>query len=261
VLKKGLKWPNSGQPKIMVNLINKQVISYNMKRLAHLLFVAALFIILINTSYAQLYGDLTFNVKENGEVAISGNTNYDQFKGTNNELTSKNKNIWYLNITSPIFDEYKYLIKLPKYSVMNVIKANNKFVIGEKDGVIAVSGFGAGEKLDVFIEYAIDKEDSLFDQSLMIAGLVLILIIGGIVYFVKRKITSTPKKTLNRSLYTERQLLILDYLQEHGTVTQAALEKELGIPKASLSRNIKTLVQKEIIFSETKGMSNIVGLR
>ena len=96
-----------------------------MKRLMYLLLV----ILLINVSYAQLYGDLIFNVKDTGEVAIIGNTNYNLFKGVNNELTSKDKNIWYLNITSPVFDKYTYLIKLPKYSVMNYIKANNKFLV------------------------------------------------------------------------------------------------------------------------------------
>ncbi len=218
-------------------------------------------ILLINVSYAQLYGDLIFTVKDTGEVAISGDTNYDLFRGTNNELTSKDKNIWYLNITSPILDEYSYLVKLPKYSVMNVIKANNKFVIGEKDGVIAVSGVGSGKPLNVFIEYAIDREDSIFDESLIIAGLVLLLVVGIVIFAIKKRKGIVPKKTLNRSFYTERQLLILDYIQKHGTVTQAVLEKELKIPKASLSRNIKTLVQKEVIFSETKGMSNVVGLK
>ena len=228
-----------------------------------LYFLLAL--LLINVSYAQYYGDLTFTVKETGEVTISGNTNYALFKGTNNELTSKYKNIWYLNITSPVFDKYTYLIKLSKYSAVNVITANNKFVIGEKDGVIAISGSGMNKELKVFIEYAIDKEESIFDQPLLTAWVVSLLAISlifGIVFYVlKRKRTSAPKKSLNRSLYTERQLLIIDYLQKHGNVTQAVLEKELNIPKASLSRNIRTLVQKGMIFSETKGMSNIIGMK
>ncbi len=221
--------------------------------------ISLLLLILVNVSYAQLNGDFIFTVKDTGEVAITGNTNYNSFKGVNNEFTSKDKNIWYLNITSPLFDKYTYLIKLPKYSVMNVIKANNKFVIGEKDGVIAISGSGNNKELNVFIEYAIDKEESLFDQSLIIAGITLLLIIGGGVYFIKRK--RTLKQSINRTLYTERQLVILDYIQKHGSVTQAVLEKELEIPKASLSRNIKTLTQKGVIFSETKGMSNVIGMK
>lgn len=233
-----------------------------MRKLALLL----IFTILINSAFA-LYGDITFNVKDTGEVSITGKTDYDLFQGTTNSLTSKERNIWYLNITSPVFDNYEYLIKLPKYSAINYITANNKFVIGEKDGVVAITGSGIKKQLNVFIEYSIEKEETIFDEPLMTAGLVLLVVIGLIIFIIKRKkpvkrkkLTRT-KSSINRELYTERQLLILDYLTKHGSVTQAELEKELKIPKASLSRNIKTLVQKGVIFSETKGMSNIVGLK
>lgn len=221
--------------------------------------ILLILLILLASSYA-FYGDLTFDVKDTGDVEMSGKTDYASFQGTSNVLTSKERNIWSFNLTSPVFDKYTYLITLPKYSAINYITANNKFVIGEKDGVIAVTGSGNKKPLDVFIEYSIDREDNSNNTILIIAGIVLILIIGIAVYIVKRKKTA-PKKELKRDLYTERQLKILDYLQKHGNVTQAVLEKELNIPKASLSRNIKTLVQKGIIFSETKGMSNIVGMK
>ncbi|MBU2442886.1 MAG: winged helix-turn-helix transcriptional regulator, partial [Nanoarchaeota archaeon] len=44
-------------------------------------------------------------------------------------------------------------------------------------------------------------------------------------------------------------------------ITQAALEKILKIPKSSLSRNIDSLVRKDIITKEGKGMSNVLFLK
>jgi uncharacterized membrane protein len=78
-------------------------------------------------------------------------------------------------------------------------------------------------------------------------------------FIVFRRVKSTKK--INKHLYTSRQLQIINYLQKHGPANQIKIEKELNIPKASLSRNIETLVKKGIIFKESKGMSNIIGLK
>ena len=221
-----------------------------------------LFIALFSISaYSQLYADITFEVRDNGEVEINGNTNYDTFKGVTNSLTSKQGELWLLNITSPVFDEYLYEVILPKYSVINYIKANSQVRIEEKSGTITITATGSDKPIDIKIQYTIDKEERTASIVRLISAIVIIIIIGAVGYLIKKNVKHTPKKELKRELYTDRQLTILDYLQKHGTVTQAHLEKDLKLPKSSLSRNVETLVQKGVIFKEAKGMSNVIGFK
>ncbi len=222
-----------------------------------LIVLALLMVLSVN---AQLYADVIFHVGNDGVVTISGNTNYEGFKGTTNKLTSKQGDFWILNITSPNFEEFVYSIELPQNSVINYIKSDTPVRIEDK-GSIVVTSTGTKEKVNIVIQYSISKGNS---NSLLtwIIGIIAIIVIVGIIYYIKNpKKPSTPEKELNRDLYTDRQLMILDYLKEHGTVTQAHLEKDLNLPKSSLSRNIQTLVQKGIIFKETKGMSNVIGFK
>ncbi len=214
------------------------------------------------SAYAQLYADVTFTVLETGEVQIAGDTNYQTFQGTTNKLTSKEGDLWFLNITSPVFEEYVYTIQLPKNSIINYIKSNSQARIEEKAGAIIITGTGSKKPVDIKIQYAISKEKRI-SSWLVISGVVLIILLVAALFIltIKKKAQAPQKKELKRELYTERQLIILDYLQEHGTVTQAQLEKDLKLPKSSLSRNIATLVQKGVIFRETKGMSNTIGFK
>jgi len=50
-------------------------------------------------------------------------------------------------------------------------------------------------------------------------------------------------------------------IKEKRPLTQAEIEKELKIPKASVSRNIRTLELKGRIEKEKTGMSNMIKLR
>ena len=225
-------------------------------------WLVPLFAILLSISaYSQLYADITFEVKDNGEVEILGNTNYDTFKGTTNSLTSKQGELWFLNITSPVFDEYLYEVKLPKYSVINYIKANTQVRIEEKSGSITITATGSKKPIDIKVQYIVNKEERTASIIKLISAIVIIIIIGVVGYLIKKNIKHKPKKELKRELYTDRQLMILDYLQKQGIVTQAKLEKDLKLPKSSLSRNIDTLVQKGVIFKEAKGMSNVIGFK
>lgn len=241
-----------------VKLINIQHLLAYMKQWLFLLIL-----LFAASSHAQLYADVIFEVRDTGAVDISGETNYDAFQGTTNALTSKEGALWFLNITSPAFEEFIYTIRLPQHAIINYIKSNSQVRIEEQAGSITITSTGQKRSIDVKIQYSIDVEARTLS---FLWVLVTIIVLGGIAYAAyiitaKKKAEKIPKKVLNRSLFTERQLMILDYLQKHGTVTQAQLEKDLKLPKSSLSRNIDTLVQKEVIFKETKGMSNVIGFR
>jgi uncharacterized membrane protein len=224
-------------------------------------------ILLIPFVYAQLYADVVFDIKETGEVVISGDTNYEEFQGTTNKLTSKEAELWLLNITSPVLEEFVYEVKLPQFGIINYIKSNTPVRIEEKSGRISITSAGSNKPIQIIVQYTINKEEKDFNLIKIIIGLIVIIVLGLVIKkrLKKQKIIikkeKKEQKVIKRELYTERQLMILDYLQKHGTVTQAQLERDLKLPKSSLSRNIQTLVQKDIIFKETRGMSNVIGFK
>lgn len=221
-------------------------------------------VLLAVSVYAQLYADVTFDVKDTGEVVISGNTNYEPFTGTTNTLTSKQGDMWFLNITSPVFEEYIYHVKLPQYAVINYIKANSKVRIEESSGSIIITGTGSKKPIDIRVQYSINKAQQTNSSLTLIGAIILIIVVGIVAFLVQKRLSKhkkIPEKAFKRELYTERQLVILDYIKKHGTVTQAKLEHDLKLPKSSLSRNIQTLVQKGVLFKETHGMSNVIGFK
>ena len=227
------------------------------------------FLVLVSSSYAALYADVTFEVDETGSVAISGETNYEPFSGTTNELTSKVGSYWLLNITTPSFEEYIYHIMLPPYATINYIKANNPVRIEDDKGTLTIVGTSSNESMNVVVQYSIDTTPK-GSNSMLVGGILIVIVIGASLYVKYKKAlqrnerkqdTEEKKSKIDRKRFTERQLQIIDYLEKKGTVTQAELEKALQLPKSSLSRNIDALVQKGTIFKESKGMSNVVGLK
>ena len=113
--------------------------------------------VLMASSYAALYSDVRFLVSETGEVEITGNTNYEPFAGTTQQLTSKEGNYWVLNITAPVFEEFIYHIQLPKYATINYIKANSAVRIEDNDGTLTITSTGSQKPIEVVIQYSIGK--------------------------------------------------------------------------------------------------------
>lgn len=238
-----------------------------------LVFFGFLLIVCGLFSYAALYADVTFIVSDTGNVNIKGNTNYQEYSGIHDELTSKINSTWSFDLKSPVLDNFNYKIELPKGSTIEHIKSNAAVKIEDVSGTLAISGSGTNKSIDISIQYTIDNTEIIFTAtSIIIAILVVILIY---LIFSKRNSNKqhsreqvkkkskeeSPKKEIDRKRFTERQLQIIDYLSKHGTSTQAELEKALNLPKSSLSRNIEALAKKEIIFKEAKGMSNVIGLK
>jgi uncharacterized membrane protein len=59
-----------------------------------------------------------------------------------------------------------------------------------------------------------------------------------------------------------RQKQIMQILHErNASLTQTDIQKELQIPKASISRNVRGLEQKGLIEKEQIGMSNLIRLK
>ena len=61
---------------------------------------------------------------------------------------------------------------------------------------------------------------------------------------------------------TQRQKQIMKLLLDHdGPLTQTAIEKDLHIPKAAVSRNIHSLERKGLIEIEKAGMSHFIHVK
>jgi uncharacterized membrane protein len=87
-------------------------------------------------------------------------------------------------------------------------------------------------------------------------------------FFKEKKIKETPtplvpKEPLsNIQGLNHRQKQILQLLQKRNIpLTQTDIQKELQIPKASVSRNILGLERKGLIEKEQIGMSNLIRLK
>jgi uncharacterized membrane protein len=230
------------------------------------LLLAAFIIFLASSALSiSYYADVNLDVSPSGQVKISGSTNHPMLAaGEYESYTSKSGSTWLLNISiNDSFSDYIYSAKLPQYSSVNYIKSSSPVRIEENSQRITIIGTGKSQPLSIIIQYEIKYKINLWKKSVNLAApLILLAALGALIYFLaakKSKAASPPKKHYNESALTERQKQIVRLIEKKGgSSTQNVLEKELSIPKASLSRNLETLSKKGIIKKESRGMSNIV---
>jgi uncharacterized membrane protein len=199
------------------------------------------------------YGDVKISVSREGLVTISGTTDYPGLIVKNSpDFTSKKGRYWLLNITHPeIFSEYTYELSLPENTIINYIRTPN--VINIKDGKgIVISGSGRNSPFVLVVQYQIGNAyDNLWIYLASVAfGAIAIVLIKR---YKSQKPTSVP-------VLTDRQKQIIDLVKK-GPLSQAQIERNTGMPKSSLSRNIDVLVRKGILEKHDKGMVNIISLK
>lgn len=208
----------------------------------------------------EFYADIVIRVDQTGLVTISGLTNHPELQNVEtHKFTSKEGERWLLNITiDGMFSDYVYDVRLPGNAVINYLKVPGQLSIESDMGELVVTGAGKKELFYITIQYTFD--DSLHHNNpLIYSAFAAALLAAG--YFLYRYLRS-PGKKYNPESLTERQKLILDFLNRRKKpVTQREIEISVRIPKSSVSRNINTLVRKGIIAKERKGMSNIIYLR
>jgi uncharacterized membrane protein len=224
----------------------------------------------------EYYADISITVDASGFVSIEGRTNYPNLTIQNTEMyTSKQQSYWLLNITKQeVFSEYVYDLTLPEGSSISYIKSSESIRIEEDLGNLIVRGYGENESLSILIQYQIEKqENSVIQENIVYLFLIpAILFVSILLLYVvlkeknlKRKAPPPPHrieplpdlKGLNH-----RQKQIMHILLERNTpLTQTDIQKELQIPKASISRNIRGLERKGLIEKEQIGMSNLIRLK
>ena len=105
------------------------------------------------------------------------------------------------------------------------------------------------------------------NQGQFFTFLFVVLIIVFIFLKKSKEIKKGEKTIDNNEEYSlkglnERQKEIMNLLIERNRpLTQTDIQKELGIPKSAISRNIRTLEIKGLIEKEQIGMSNLIRLK
>ena len=257
--------------------------SYNLKKL--LIFVC--FILLsnyivipsvISATGEDYYADLHISVDNSGFVTIDGVSNYPELLTENTEVyTSKQQSLWFLNISKKeIFSNFIYKLTLPKNSEVSYVKSSGSVIIGEEQGNLVISGFGENKSLSILIQYKIDKSaefDELFGLDIfsiiLITGIILLTFLFIIILYLilrqkKQIILEKTDDNLEISLkgLNDRQKDIINLLINiKKDMTQTDIQRNLNIPKAAVSRNIRRLEIKGLIEKEKKGMSNIIRLK
>lgn len=223
----------------------------------------------------NFYADLTITVDSSGFVTIEGQTNYPNLTIKNSEMfTSKQQNLWVLNITKQeVFSDFVYTVTLPKGSSINYIKSTGFIRIEENLGNLIVKGFGENESFSVVIQFQTGKKADTILQEVIVYPILLsaVILVSILLFFLYRKEKKTKKTGTelikNKPLddwkgLNHRQKKILQVLQERSIpLTQTDIQKELQIPKASISRNIRGLERKGLIEKETIGISNLIRLK
>jgi uncharacterized membrane protein len=237
-------------------------------------FLALFGVLLLATTVLaqEYYADIVFDVAENGAVIISGTTNDTNLAPqTTNTLTTKTGIVWGIEINQPEeFSEYIYEIKLPQGAQILQISTTDTYRITTKEERLTIIGTGEKKSMLIKVTYQINTTKEQPKPIMLIAGtIIVILIIIGATFFagtkLQRKKEATTKETkphYNKEALTERQLQIVECLEEKGRgVTQAEIQKHFNWPKASTSRNLETLEKKGIITKERKGMTMLVSLK
>ena len=225
-------------------------------------------------SAEDFYADIKIDVDSNGFVTIDGVTNYPELLTENTEnYTSKKQSNWLLNITNDdIFSDFFYVLTLPKGSSINYIKSSGFIRIEENQGNLIVKGFGENESISILVQYQIDKSSDDEILKLDYIFIFLIVFIIGVILLitytlikgkkVKNEFEQIKESIIDFRGLNKRQKEIMKLLIDRKIpLTQTDIQKELNLPKAAVSRNIRRLEIKGLIEKEKIGMSNLIRLK
>jgi len=256
------------------------VLKKRMRTIGLFLMLAFIF---INPSFVPItqaidfYADLEITVDTGGYVTIDGISNYPNLIIENTEeYTSKQQSLWTLDILkNETFSDFLFFITFPEQSTIQSIESSGSTVIGEENGHLTITGYGSNKSLSITVNYQTEKtlEKSgfysldTFSIILIMSIIFLVILLIFLVFIDKKEIrifSQNNHKSSQNQLrgLNERQKKIMKLLQESKiAMTQTDIQRELDMPKASVSRNIRRLELKGLIEKEQIGMSNLIRLK
>ncbi len=256
-----------------MDLRNKYLLKFFLIILILSLFVFYIYPVSADDKY---YADVNIEVDSSGFVTIEGFTNHPELLVKNTELyTLKKQSYWLLNITKEeVFSDFVYVLSLPDDSSINYVTASGSFRIETSNDKLLVKGFGENESFSVVVQYQLEKtaeSDNILESNLLfifLIPIIILVVIIVILFFRKSKyIKKSQEPSLSVEVYNskglnQRQKDIMKLLIERKiALTQTDIQKELKIPKAAVSRNIRGLELRGLIEKEQSGMSNLIRLK
>jgi uncharacterized membrane protein len=230
------------------------------------IIVLVLFCVFPLASAISYYIDEEITLQPTGDARIQGTTNVDflgdlhpsseKIQGITSELTTKNGKYWAFTFApEQSISASNIRISLPKGSVVNYIKSSLPMSISTTNDVMSLSFSGSAQP-SISLQYSIEL---LHDNAVFWAwgfGILSLLLV--VALYLKRS-RKASKIDLIKPTLNETQIKIIDaLLEKKGESSQTALQYLAKIPKASLSRNVEILAQKEIIQKFFNGTSNYV---
>jgi len=221
-----------------------------------------LLILMLSTVLAQeYYADVEIEIDETGLASISGSSNHPLLGGQTDAFTSKRGTHWLFNLTLEEFSDYYLSVQFPEGAEINYMKVQGSFRIvpGQRIKVIST---GESEKMELVAQYTIKREDSF-----PVVIVILALLAAAVAAWSGRKLflrawIPRQKMAAVRSTLTDAQRLIVDSLiAAKSPITQKQLQHRTKLPKATLSRNIEILHQKNIIEKQSRGLMNMIWLK
>jgi uncharacterized membrane protein len=236
-----------------------------------IIFIFLVLIISCPVFSQEDYADLNLKVDDKGIVYFSGTTNYEPFNQEKSEyFTSKKGPYWLLNITTKEkFSDYYIAVEFPKNTEINYIKTAGSFRITETPNLKLITT-GKNEPVEIVVQYVLISRPInylTFAVAILLSSIVILILF----FFSKHKKpkqekinsdkTSNEKLNIIKHTLTENQKLILEVLlQTKEPISQKQLQHRTSLPKATLSRNLELLKQKNIISKQSRGMVNVIFL-
>ncbi|MFH0875924.1 MAG: MarR family transcriptional regulator [archaeon] len=237
-----------------------------------IIYSLILLLIIMHVCYAETYyADLNIVIEQDGVVEIAGTTNDPKITlGKTDYLTSKKGPYWLFNLSSPNnYSTYFVSVEFPKGTEINFIKVKGGFRIVEETGIKIITT-GENIPLEIAVQYKLEKNNNN-NPFFIVGGIGLLLLaaflfIGRQVKFKKiipdKKEQSKDNLKLLKNTLTDNQRAIVDILvHAKEPITQKQLFHRTKLPKATLSRNIKLLEEKNIIVKQPRGMVNVIFLK
>jgi uncharacterized membrane protein len=224
-------------------------------------------------SAQEYYANVSITVDSSGFVTIAGETNHpDLVVQDSAQYTSKHQGYWVLNITkNDMFSDFVYVLSLPAGTSINYIKSSGYIRIEQDQGGLVIRGFGQNDTLAILIQYQIQKtlaSQFSFDMMYIVFLIAIIVLILLLVIFVRRERKKTTEATPGtdqlpgvQGLNKRQQDIMALLLEKNSPLTQTDIQKELQIPKAAVSRNIRGLERKGLVEKEQIGMSNLIRVK
>jgi len=222
--------------------------------------------------------DLEITVDNSGFVTIEGTTDHPDLLAENTEIyTSKQQSFWLLNITkNEIFSDFVFTLTLPGNSEVNYINSSGSVLISEELGNLVIKGIGENESFSLIVQYKtqkiLEQEEILgFDFTtivLLICIVILIILFFVVLIFLDKekkpttvKVAEDDKEIELRGLNDRQKKIVKLLMESKRALTQTEIQRELNIPKAAVSRNIRGLELKGLVEKEQIGMSNLIRLK